>query len=63
MRESEDVAGIWMRQASSDLEGACLMMREGFYSQVCFLSQQVAEKTLKALAYYRGDSDARGYTP
>ena len=61
MRESEDVAGIWMRQAAYDLESGRLM-REGFYSQVCFMSQQVAEKTLKALAYFRGDNDARGHT-
>ena len=51
-----------MRQAGYDLESARLMMREGFYSQVCFMSQQVAEKTLKALAYYRGDSDVGGHT-
>ena len=62
MREYEDVARVWMSQASYDLESARLMMREGFYSHVCFMSQQVAEKTLKALAYYRGDTDARGHT-
>ena len=62
MRDSGEVAAIWMRQAAHDLESARFMMREGFYSQVCFMSQQVAEKTLKALAYYRGDTDARGHT-
>ena len=62
MRESDDVAGIWMRQASYDLESARFMMREGFYSQVCFMAEQVAEKTLKALAFHRGDSDVRGHS-
>ena len=62
MRESNDVAGIWMRQASYDLESARFMMREGFYSQVCFMAEQVAEKTLKALAFHRGDSDVRGHS-
>ena len=51
-----------MRQAAYDLESARLMMREGFYSQVCFMAQQVVEKTSKALAYYRGDTDVRGHT-
>ena len=62
MRESDDVAGVWMRQAGHDLDTACYLMRDGRYSHVCFMSQQVAEKTLKALAYYRGDSDVIGHT-
>ena len=62
MTDSGEVAAIWMRQASYDLESARLLMREGYYSQVCFMAEQVAEKALKALAYYRGDSDARGHT-
>ena len=62
MRDSGRVAAIWMRQSEYDLESARLLMNEGFYSQACFMSQQVAEKTLKALAYYRGDSDVRGHT-
>lgn len=62
MRESDDVSRIWMRQASYDLESARFMMREGFYSQVCFMAEQVAEKTLKALAFHRGDSDVRGHS-
>ena len=62
MRDSGRVVAIWMRQSEYDLESARLMMNEGFYSQACFMSQQVAEKTLKALAYYRGDSDVRGHT-
>ena len=44
MRESEDVARIWMRQAAYDLESTRLMMREGFYSQVCFMSSRLRRK-------------------
>ena len=62
MRESEEVAGIWMRQAEHDLDTARYLMRDGRYSHVCFMAQQVAEKTLKTLAYYRGDSDVIGHT-
>lgn len=62
MRESEDVAGVWMRQSEHDLDTARYLMRDGRYSHVCFMAQQVAEKTLKALAYYRGDSDVVGHT-
>ena len=51
-----------MRQAEHDLDTARYLMRDGRYSHVCFTAQQVAEKTLKALAYYRGDSDVLGHT-
>ncbi|MYC08448.1 MAG: HEPN domain-containing protein [Chloroflexi bacterium] len=37
-------------------------MRNERYSYVSFVAQQVAEKTLKALAYHRGDSDVFGHT-
>ena len=56
------MASIWMRQTEHDLDTARYLMRDGRYSDVCFTAQQVAEKTLKALAYYRGDSDVIGHT-
>lgn len=37
----------WMNRASDDLRFAELGLREGFYSQVCFLAQQAIEKSLK----------------
>lgn len=33
-----------------------------FHSQACFISQQVAEKALKALAYHRGAELVRGHS-
>lgn len=47
-------AEIWLDQADNDLKWADASLREGFYSQVCFVSQQIAEKCMKALAYFRG---------
>lgn len=38
----------WLEKAEDDLRFAELGLRDGFYSHVCFLSQQAAEKSLKA---------------
>lgn len=37
----------WMEKAADDFKFAEVGLKEGFYSQVCFLSQQVIEKSLK----------------
>lgn len=37
----------WFDRADSDLKFADVGLREGFHSQVCFLSQQAVEKALK----------------
>ena len=44
----------WLSQAESDLAWARDSVRGNFYSQVCFVCQQVAEKSLKSLAIKRG---------
>ncbi len=44
----------WFEYAEDDLKFAKVGLREGFYSQVCFLSQQVIEKTLKGLLVAKG---------
>jgi len=44
----------WLKQAENDLVWAIDSMKAGHYSGACFVSQQVSEKALKALAYYRG---------
>ena len=62
MKESESVARAWLRQATIDLDFAQNALDNEFYSQACFNSQQVAEKTLKALAYYRGDRFVTGHS-
>jgi HEPN domain-containing protein len=52
----------WLAQAQDDLAFARLGLREGFFAQVCFLSQQAGEKALKALRYLRGDRRVLGHS-
>jgi len=54
MKNSEKEAERWLRQAQNDLSFARLALRERYFSQVCFISQQAAEKALKALKYSDG---------
>ncbi len=44
----------WFRQAENDLEWGTDTLKAGKYSQACFISQQVGEKALKAVAYFKG---------
>ena len=44
----------WLDRAWDDLQFARLGMREGYHAQVCFLSQQVVEKSLKGFLVLRG---------
>ena len=50
MKDPITEAERWLRQAENDLEFAKSGHKEGFFSQVCFLTQQIAEKAVKALA-------------
>jgi HEPN domain-containing protein len=43
----------WLLQAENDLLLAHVALREGFYSQVCFICQQTAEKAIKSVGYHR----------
>ncbi|MCH8206009.1 MAG: HEPN domain-containing protein [Chloroflexi bacterium] len=62
MKNSETNARNWLLQAENDLSFARVAIREEFFAQACFVSQQVAEKALKALAYYRGDRFPTGHS-
>ena len=62
MKNSEEEARRWLRQAANDLESARLLLREGYFAQTCFMAQQVSEKALKALAYHRGDRFVMGHS-
>ena len=53
MKEARAEALRWLRQAENDLEFARVGLREGYYAQVCFQCQQVAEKSLKSIHYGR----------
>jgi HEPN domain-containing protein len=50
MKESER----WLLFAHQDLRMAELAMTEGLYNQVCFHSQQCAEKAIKGLLVHQG---------
>lgn len=53
-RDPATEAERWLAQAENDLAFAEHGLHLGFYSQACFLAQQVAEKALKAVHYLRG---------
>lgn len=52
----------WLDQARNDLEWGHASARLDFHSQACFIAQQVAEKALKALAYFRGAELVRSHS-
>lgn len=52
----------WLNQAKSDLAWGRDSLRCGHYAQTCFIAQQVAEKCLKALAFFRGAELVRGHS-
>lgn len=62
MKDSTGEAERWLRQAEHDLEFARMALREGFFSQACFIAQQAAEKALKALLYHRGERVVLGHS-
>ena len=51
-----------MRQAHEDLRWAEHSLQGGFFSQTCFVCQQVGEKALKAIALHRGASGFRTHS-
>ncbi|MGB9885724.1 MAG: HEPN domain-containing protein [Moorellales bacterium] len=52
----------WLDQAREDLKWARRLTEEGAYYLACFLSQQVAEKALKAFLYARGEEMVAGHS-
>jgi HEPN domain-containing protein len=51
----------WIRQARRDLESARSQQQSGFHEWACFISQQAAEKALKAL-YQRLGAESWGHS-
>ena len=51
----------WLKQAEKDLNAAESMSKAGHYEWACFVSQQSAEKTLKAI-YQKYNGEARGHS-
>ena len=54
MRDPASEASRWMDQAKNDIEFARHALGGEFFHQVCFISQQAAEKALKAILYAGG---------
>ncbi len=52
----------WLDQAEYDLGFARLALREKYFSQACFISQQAAEKAVKAIVYGSGERLVRGHS-
>ena len=52
----------WLRQARADRRGAQLLFEGESYHLVCFISQQVAEKALKAFLYAQGEELVIGHS-
>lgn len=60
--EHHQEAERWLRQAKEDLKYAKILLKEKGYYLVCFLSQQIAEKALKAYIYSRGEDLVIGHS-
>lgn len=52
----------WLKQAINDLKWARDSLGSGHFGGVCFLSQQVAEKALKSIAYFQGADLVKGHS-
>jgi HEPN domain-containing protein len=61
-RSAIEEARRWLEQATDDLKWADLLNEAGGYHLVCFLSQQVAEKAIKAFLYAQGESPVLGHS-
>lgn len=63
MRRSPiDEGRRWLDQAQEDLRWALHLRSQGAHYLVCFLSQQVAEKALKAFLYAQGEETVLGHS-
>lgn len=52
----------WLDQAREDLRWADHRSQQGAFHLACFLSQQVAEKAIKAFLYGRGEEVVLGHS-
>ena len=62
MWDARAEADRWRRQAANDLAFARVALREQFHAQACFMAQQSAEKSVKALAYGLGERTVIGHS-
>jgi HEPN domain-containing protein len=52
----------WLNQAHEDLAWGRDSLAKKYYAQSCFIAQQVGEKALKALAYFKGFESVKGHS-
>lgn len=52
----------WLMQAEEDLSSAKYLFEGERYYLVCFLSQQIAEKAIKAFLYSKGEEIVTGHS-
>ena len=52
----------WLAQAEHDLGFAGFALRESYFAEACFHSQQAADKALKAVVYSRGAEQVFGHS-
>ena len=52
----------WLRSAQNDLKWGQDSLKNGYFPQACFIAQQVAEKSLKALALFRGVDQVKSHS-
>ena len=62
MRDPRGEADRWLRQARFDLEAALANRSLGYHALACYLSQQAAEKAVKALLYGWGERRVLGHS-
>lgn len=62
MWDSAAEAERWWLQADNDLGFARIALREAYYHQACFIAQQAAEKSVKAVGYHLGDRTVLGHS-
>ena len=62
MWDSAAEARRWWLQAENDLGFARIALREAYYHQACFIAQQAAEKSVKAVGYHLGDRTVLGHS-
>ncbi len=61
LRKRAREAERWLKTAKEDYDVSMLLYENGRYAHCCFLSQQAAEKAVKAL-YYWMDREAWGHS-
>jgi HEPN domain-containing protein len=61
-KEAREEGERWLAQAIEDLRWAKYLAESGGYHIVCFLSQQVAEKAVKAFLYAQGEEIVVGHS-